>query len=58
MKDYLDLFHEEEERLAKIEERLPKCDCCGETINEDYAYEINGERICEDCLFDNYRVSL
>ena len=32
------------------------CDCCGCALYEgDYFYDINGERICEDCLIDGYR---
>ena len=38
-------------------EKLPKCAYCGEPIQDDYCYEINGEVICEDCLNDNFRVS-
>lgn len=28
----------------------PICECCGEPIIEDYAYRINGELICAECL--------
>lgn len=28
----------------------PVCDCCGEPIQDDFCYEINGDLICEDCL--------
>ena len=42
---------EQEKKLAK----LPLCDICGEPIQDDYYFEINGERICEDCLTENYR---
>lgn len=34
------------EELAK----LPICDCCGEPIQDEYCYEINGNLICEDRL--------
>lgn len=34
------------EELAK----LPICDCCGEPIQDEYCYEINGDLICEDRL--------
>lgn len=37
---------EQEEEL----EKLPKCECCGEPIQDDFYYEINDEVICESCL--------
>ena len=37
-------------------EQLPRCSECGERIQSDYAYEIDGNYICEDCLTDNHRV--
>lgn len=39
------------EELAK----LPICDCCGEPIQDDSCYEINGEYFCEDCLDMHFR---
>lgn len=30
----------------------PKCDCCGEPIQEDFAYRINEELYCKDCIDD------
>lgn len=32
--------------------RLPKCSCCGERIQDEYLYEVNGELICETCMED------
>lgn len=34
---------------------LPVCDCCGEPIQDDFCYEINGELICTDCLETNHK---
>lgn len=34
---------------------LPVCDCCGEPIQDEYCYEINGDLICEDCLDMHFR---
>ena len=34
---------------------LPVCDCCGEPIQDDFCYEINGDMICEDCLDMHFR---
>ena len=35
--------------------RLPKCDYCGEPIEDDYLYEINDVVICEECLCEHHR---
>ena len=55
MNDNYDLFvrhdAEQEAWLAK----LPRCGCCGEPIQDDYLYEINGEALCEHCLNEYYR---
>ena len=40
-----------QERLDK----LPKCADCGEPIQDDHYYLINGENICPDCLESGYR---
>lgn len=29
---------------------LPKCDCCGDPITDEYLYEINGKVWCESCV--------
>jgi formylmethanofuran dehydrogenase subunit E len=43
-------FHRyDREREAELES-LPKCSECGNAIQDEYCYEINGEYICEDCL--------
>lgn len=33
-------------------ERRPECDVCGEHIQTEYLYTINGMVICEDCMAD------
>lgn len=42
---------EQQRQLA----RLPECSECGEPIQTDECYEINGELICPDCLEENHR---
>lgn len=37
---------------AKMQSRLPVCDECGEPIQEDFYYELNGEKVCDCCLLD------
>ena len=49
--DFDRYMREQEKRL----ERLPKCDYCGEPIQDEFYYEINGENICHDCLDDHFR---
>lgn len=35
--------------------KLPKCECCGEPIQDEYCYFINDDVICEDCMNENFR---
>ncbi len=41
--------------LARAEDRLPQCECCGEAINDDDYYEIDNEILCEDCMKKRYK---
>lgn len=34
---------------------LPKCAECGEPIQQDFCYEMEGKVICEQCLNENHR---
>ena len=45
--------HDAEETAAL--ERLPKCEYCGEPIQDDFYYDIGGDIMCYECLKDNYR---
>lgn len=49
-----DFARHDAEEQAWLESR-PKCACCGEPIQDEYAFEINDELICEECLLVNYR---
>ena len=42
---------EQQEQLKK----LPRCYECGERIQDDHCYEVNGEYICEHCMEENHR---
>lgn len=53
--DNYDLWEQHESEKDMWLQRLPKCSECGEAIQDEYAYYINDEWICEDCLKDNYR---
>ena len=46
-----DRYDEEQARKLK---RLPRCSQCDQHIQNDYAYYINGEWICDDCI-NEYR---
>ena len=37
---------EQENRLRD----LPECSECGEPIQDEFCYEVNGEYICENCM--------
>ena len=39
---------------ARLEARLPVCECCGEVIHDDDYYEIDNEILCEECMKDKY----
>lgn len=43
---------------CKQEEQLPECSECGNKICEDFCYEIEGEPICDECLYNNHRKSI
>jgi formylmethanofuran dehydrogenase subunit E len=40
--------------LRRREERRPICGDCGEPIQGDQAYRIDGDLICPDCLERDY----
>lgn len=51
--DATDYFDEQERKL----EKLPLCDYCGERIDDDYYFDIDGEFYHEKCLCEQYRKS-
>lgn len=55
MIDNYDLWEAHDREQAEELEKLPVCDCCGERIQDEYYYEIDGEILCEECLKDRYR---
>lgn len=36
--------------------RLPVCEYCGEPIQDEHFYLVNGEAICQDCLEREFKV--
>lgn len=48
----------EYDRAQQIkQDRRPKCEICGEPL-EEYAYLIDGQVICQECLDDNYKIEI
>lgn len=48
-------YYDELDRLqAEYERSLPVCDYCGRLIQDEKYYEINGDKICQECLDDNF----
>ena len=45
--------HDREQELQLAER--PKCDICGEPIQDDHYYQINGDNVCPRCLNDEFR---
>lgn len=39
-------------------EQCPKCECCEEPIQDEYAYRIDDELICRECLELNYKEAI
>lgn len=45
--------HDAEQELALT--LLPQCVCCGEPIQDEHCFDINGELYCEACLEETFR---
>lgn len=55
LEDNLDRFERyDAEREAQLRKQ-PKCDYCGEYIQEDHYFDINDEKICPDCMDSHFR---
>lgn len=53
--EYSDYSEEDARRAKEYKdwlERRPTCDWCMEPIEDDYAFEIDGQLICGDCIED------
>lgn len=49
---WADVFERSEQRNAERLKELPVCHACGEHIQGDYRYRIDGVVYCEDCMRD------
>lgn len=54
--DNYDMFLAHDARQEAELDRLPECEWCGEKIQDEYCYNINGDLVCSACL-ENCRVS-
>ena len=45
------------ERQKEID-KLPKCDVCGNPIQDEDLYDLDGTLVCEECLNAEYRKSV
>ncbi len=52
MTDYLDLFNSHDDEMESKLAGRPRCACCGEPIQEEFAICIEGEYFCggDDCV--------
>lgn len=47
-------FYRYDAEMTDFFSKLPTCCECGEPIQDEICYEINGDLVCEECLKLNY----
>ncbi len=53
--DNYDAYDAYEAKQEAKRARLSVCECCGNTIYDDYLYDFDGVLMHEECMKDNYR---
>jgi formylmethanofuran dehydrogenase subunit E len=53
--DNYDAFCEHEASQESLLEKLPKCADCGEPIQEEHLFDINGDLFCYECAKSNFK---
>lgn len=53
--DNYDLWERHDAEQEARAEELPECYYCGKRIYDEYAWEINDEWVCTDCLVKHHR---
>lgn len=48
-------FERHDSEQQSLLDKLPECSYCGEKIQDEFCYEINGELICDDCMDEHHR---
>lgn len=56
--DNYDLFLQHSEEEEEELRRLPICVCCGESIQDEHLYDIDGDIYCESCMKSEFRKSV
>lgn len=55
MMDNYDIWEQHERDRERALAKLPVCDICGEPIQTEYTYEVDGSYICETCMVEYFR---
>ena len=50
-------FERHDAEQQKMLKKLPKCVHCGEPIQDEHLYDIDGELFCEECMKEIFRKS-
>lgn len=53
--DSYELFRRHDDEAEAILDGLPVCCCCGNHIQDDHYYDVDGEIYCGDCMEDTFR---
>ena len=48
-------FNRYDSYLEKKLSNMPKCGSCGEHIQDDYLYDVDGNVYCEECFTSEFR---
>ena len=52
--DNYDAFCEHETQQENMLSRMPQCCECGEHIQEEHLFDVNGDLFCFDCMKANF----
>lgn len=55
--DNYDAYRQHEAEQEKWLKRRPQCINCGEPIQDDFLYDVNGDLFCEECMTETFRRS-
>ena len=55
MLDNYDLWERHDNEQEEALEEFPHCDYCGNVIQDEHYFDINGDIVCEECLKENFR---
>lgn len=52
--DNLDMFNAYSDRQEDMLSKMPQCCDCGEYIQEEHLFNVNGDLYCFDCMKANF----